>query len=202
MSCTSIYWEGTRIPASIQLSPNILSISGSNLSEDQKVSLDHNRSQLDKTRSTTVESENMAVYGVDLTPNSNTSSFTLRFFGPSSDRLTLQLTHRSKTPDQLLKVGSLAFELPQSDTFVLEDIIIHNKSTQSSGLTFEPGCRNTLTFTVTSDRGEYLLRDIELLDENGHPYHPTDDGDGEVTLGPRPSRLGESSAYIEEVASQ
>ena len=47
-------------------------------------------------------------------------------------------------------------------------------ATSSSGLTFEPGSRNILTFMITDSLYRYYLRDIELLDKDGSPYHPAD----------------------------
>ena len=49
--------------------------------------------------------------------------------------------------------------------------------TPSSGLTFEPGSRNTLTFMLP---GGYRLHDIELLDKDGSLYHPVDAAQMEV----------------------
>jgi hypothetical protein len=180
MSCTSIYWFGGSIPASIELPPNILSIShySGQLSSEHENTLTHNRSQLDKR--TTIEFSDMSVIGRDLTPMANGSSFTLRFFGPSSDYLTLRLIHHSTEVEQFLRVVSPAFThpIPQSDSYVLEDIrIMPQDATSSSGLTFEPGTRNTLAFTCSY--WEYF-RDIELLDKDGFPYRSADAAQMEV----------------------
>ena len=52
-------------------------------------------------------------------------------------------------------------------------------ATSSSGLTFEPGTRNTLTFVCMCE-SEYFLRDIELLDKDGFPYRSADAAQMEV----------------------
>ena len=175
MSCTSIYWVGLSIPASIELPANILSFSPTSyLSSEQEETLALNRARLDKK--TTVEFSHMHVNGRDLTSSSVGGSFTVRFFGPPSDYLTLRLIHRSKGTDQSLQVEShFRHPIPQSESFVLEDIpIVMQNGTPPSGLTFEPGSRNTLMFMILTYFGRYLLRDIELLDKDGSPYHPAD----------------------------
>ena len=178
-SCTSITWEGDPIPASIELPPNILSFSPTwMLSSEQKDTLVLNQSQLDKR--TTIEFSGIYVTDRGLTPFSSGGSFTLRFFGPSSDYLTLRLIHRSTRAEQFLQVESQAFRhpIPQSESFMLEDIrIMPQDATSSSGLTFEPGTRNTLAFTCSY--WEYF-RDIELLDKDGFPYRSADAAQMEV----------------------
>ena len=178
-SCTSIFGVGGSIPG-IELPPNILSISHhyGQLSSEHENTLALNRSQLDKR--TTIEFSDIYVTGRDLTPVRSGSSFTLRFFGPSSDYLTLRLIHRSAKAEQFLQVVSSAFThpIPQSDSYVLEDIrIMPQDATSSSGLTFEPGTRNTLAFTC--GLWEYF-RDIELLDKDGFPYRSADAAQMEV----------------------
>ena len=181
-SCTSISWFGDEIPASIELPPNILSFSPTRyLSLEQEETLALNRSQSDKR--TTIEFSDMYVTGRDLTPSNLGGSFTLRFFGPSSDYLTLRLIHRSTEAEQFLRVVSPAFRhpIPKSKSFMLEDIrIMPQDATSSSGLTFEPGTRNTLAFVFTCGAWEYFLCDIELLDKDGSPYRSADAAQMEV----------------------
>jgi hypothetical protein len=190
MSCTSIswFWE---IPDSVQLLSNILSISYAKLSEAQEDTLKQNRLQ---SRRTTIEVDSYVkgrvLYYVH--------SFTLRFFGPPSDYLTLRLTHRSSAPENYFTVNKGKYPIPHSDTLVVEEFKIWNSSLpKSSELTFTPGSRNTLQFQLTNHI-DYTLRDIELLDENRLPYQPANGGnEGE---GPRPLPPGESSSHIEEIA--
>ena len=176
------------------------------LSEAQKDTLEQNRLQNQRT---TIEVDSYFGSGRVL---SLVRSFTLRFFGPSSDQLTLRLVHRSSTHGSYFTVnedGSYKHPIPHSDTLVLEDIKIWNTSSQHNAnlsselqaLTFTPGTRNNLQFDVfqTGSR-DYVLRDIELLGEDGLPYQPMDGRrEGED---PGPSyQAGESSLQINPEAA-
>lgn len=88
-SCILIYLDMGSIPATIELPPNILSISpiGISLSVELERTLERNQSQPGKK--TTIGFSNMRVYDRALTAEYICGSLTLRFFGPPSDFLTL-----------------------------------------------------------------------------------------------------------------
>ena len=115
---------------------------------------------------------------------SDVRSFTIRFFGPSSDHLTLRLVHHSAEPENYFLVNRDEYKhpIPCSNTLVLEDVKIWNVSTQCNlsselqVLTFVPGSWNTLQFDVFGTSRNYALRDIELLDQDGLVYQPAGGG--------------------------
>ena len=200
-SCTSISWWRGAIPDKVKLPPNVLTVnlSGSPfvLSGAQRDTLEQNQLQSHRT---TIEVDGWFGRGRAL---SFVRSFTLRFFGPPSEHLTLRLVHRSSAPGNYFIVNkdeSYKHPTPCSDMLVLEDIKIWNGTQQNLSpelqvLTFVPGSRNTVRFDVFTSLGHYALRDIELLGQDGLPYQPTDsvrEGEYPVLL----SRAGESSSHI------
>jgi hypothetical protein len=187
-SCTSIQWIGT-IPDSVQIPPNILSISYAKLSEAQEDTLKQNQLQSQRT---TIEFIGILKGRV----LRYVRSFTLRFFGPLSDYLTLRLIHCSSAPENYFMVNGGKFPIPHSNILVVEEFKIWNSSLpKSSELTFTPGSRNTLQFSFTDPGLHYALRDIELLDKDRLPYQPANGrNEGE---GPRPLPPGEPSLPIE-----
>jgi hypothetical protein len=186
MSCTSICYP-EKIPDSVQLPPNILSIYYAELSEAHNDTLEQNQLQSQRT---TIE-----VHGGLL---SLVFWFTVRFFGPPSDYLTLRLIHCSSKPENHLTVNDGKYPIPHSDTFILEEFKIWNSTLpNSSQLTFTPGSRNTLKFSPTSPH-DYILHDIELLDTNRLPYEPANgEKEGEYSRPPPP---GELSLHLDSEA--
>ena len=210
MACLAIQqWDGPKIPDSVQLPPNILSLNlaEGDLSEAQRNTLEQNQSQSQRT---TIEVNGSSVQGRVV---SCVRSFTLRFFGPLSDYITLRLVHSSTKPGSYFIVNedeSYKHPIPCSDTLVLEDIKIWNTSAQRSRssklqiLTFTPGSQNTLRlgFDAPTIMGSlyYALRDIKLLGQDGLPYQPADSGRGEEDEG-LSYHAGASPSHIDPEAT-
>jgi hypothetical protein len=190
-SCTSISARtfGTKMPDGVQLPQNILSITHTELSEAHEDTLKQNRLQ---SRKTTIEVDGILQKGRVL---SSVRWFTLRFFGPLSDYLTLRLIHCSSVPESYFTVNEGKYPIPHSDTLVVEEFKIWNSTLhKASELIFMSGSRNTLKFSPTNYKA-YILRDIELLDTNRLPYEPADGGnEGEDSGPPTPGTL---SLHIE-----
>jgi len=210
-ACTSVCWFGDTIPDSVELPSNILSITGFNdpndwqLSQKHKDTLNRNISQLDGKR-TTFEFKDMWVSPVGDLRGRGHCSFTIRFLGPSSGHLKLQLIHHSTEPKECFTAEleeDNSCDILLSDTFTLANLTIWNGSRppyESAGLTFVPNVRNHLTCTFkTKTSAHYVLRDIQLLNENGLPYDPANNGNGVEDADSNPPR--EASVCVEEVAS-
>ena len=160
-------WLGDRIPASIELPPNILSFFPTwNISSKQETLVLTNRSRLDETQRTTIEFSHITCTGRDLTPLNIGGSITLRFFGPLSDYLTLRLIHCCAETNHVLQLESQHFThpIPQSDSPVLQDIRI---VMQKWYTIFWPHFRNmtpeTLAVVIRNGFGN-IPHDIELLE--------------------------------------
>jgi hypothetical protein len=118
------------IPANTRLSSSILSISMPNttLPNEHQRALERNLAQLKKTRRTTLEFAGMVYnYGRGLGVCGASGEFTIRFFGPSSGFVKLQLTHNASCPHQILELeinGSLVLKhlVPESKSF--EEIML------------------------------------------------------------------------------
>jgi hypothetical protein len=95
------------------------------------------------------------------------------FIGPSSGNLRLRLNHRARRPDITLTVLSTSFTLTILESITIDDINLHPDGSSSSLLSFTPNIRNNLILQTSSlkDSDYYTLRDLQLLDEHGNPYH-------------------------------
>jgi hypothetical protein len=163
-------YQPYQIPDDVQLPPNILSISGYvTMSQEHEDALDRNRSQLGNR--TTIEFARVVVEARNLLLH-DASHFAIRFLAPPAGPLTLRLVYRARHPD----VHLTAEELPDfkhlithSDALITDEIKIHSDVLKkSSGLSFTPNSRNTLTFRVTS---QVYIGDIEMLGTAGKPCH-------------------------------
>jgi hypothetical protein len=158
-----IFGAQYQIADDVQLPPNILSIEGrAAMSQEHQDALERNRSQLGDR--TTIEFTRTLLKGRALVLH-GASTFTIRFLGPPTGFLTLQLVYRATAPDIYLTVGEFKHPVPHSDRFVRHDIKIWPRP--SSELSFTPNSRNALTFRATGDSID--LYDIEMLDTAGNP---------------------------------
>jgi hypothetical protein len=92
------------------------------------------------------------------------------FVGPSSGSLILRLKHCAIERGITLTVLGTSFTLAIPESSTIDDINLHPISDSSSQLSFSPNIRNNLILQTSSPAYNYILQDLQLLDEDGNPY--------------------------------
>jgi hypothetical protein len=94
------------------------------------------------------------------------------FVGPSSDCLVLRLKHRATGPDMTLTILGTSFTLPIPESITIDDINLYpsDYSTSQHSRAFMPNARNNLVLQTSISSSNYVLHDIQLLDEEGGRY--------------------------------